>query len=171
MAPVLVSMQLLTALWRIYNGIKMDCLNPQQSNKHKVLPIFVNLVNIEGLCGSALLLRDPPKKFAVWTSPEAATHHPAVTWPLPVVSPTASSDGHQHPFLQQGRTHLLGRHWQPFLWRILPSISSEGHCHPFLQESSTCHLRRHLRPSPQQGTVGHFLTEEALSPSAGTDSC
>lgn len=106
----------------------------------------------------------PKKKIAVWTSPEAATHHPAVTWPLPAVSPTASSEGHQCPFPQQGRTHLLGRHWQPFLQRILPSISSEGCCHPFLQEGSTCHLCGHLRPSPQQDAAAIFLLRQRSPP-------
>lgn len=131
----------------------MDCLNPQQSNKHKLPPIFVSTVNIKALCGKAFLLRknvSPQKKMFVWASPEAATHHPAVTWPLPSVAPTASSldPPQRYPFPQQARPCLLGRHWLPFLQKILPSVASEV---------TVIHFFRKAAPVTCAGTWGHLL--------------
>lgn len=133
------------------------------------------MVNTKGLCGWALLLKDPPKRSAVWTTPgpsEAATHHPGVIWPLPA-APSATQ--HQQPSPQRGisihflskaapislagtNSHFLSRHWHPSPQQALAAISSEGCWHPSPQRGTGIHFFSKAAPITLAGTWGHLLS-------------
>lgn len=133
----------------------MDCLNPQQSNKHKILPIFVNTVNIEGLRGSSTLLRDlPPQKRSLFGPPLRLAH------------PTQQLPGlfllrHQQPPQSGINTHFLSKAG-PISLAGIGSHFFKRHCHPSPQRVAVIPFFRKAAPVTCAGTRGHLLSR-ALS--------